>query len=60
MAEKKFLETVPPLFQSLDDRPPLSQGLDPALNIDVLLFGVREAAQNVYSRVFTDRYLFVR
>ena len=33
-AEKKFLETVPPLFKGVDDLPPLpplSQGLDPAL-----------------------------
>ena len=33
-AEKKFLETVPPLFKGVDalpPLPPLSQGLDPAL-----------------------------
>ena len=34
-AQKKFLETVPPLFKGLNDLPPspppLSQGLDPAL-----------------------------
>ena len=40
--------------------PPFFKGLDPALNIDELLFRVSEAAQSVYSRVFTDRYIYVR
>ena len=58
---KKCFGDRPRLSQSLDDCPPtLSQGLDLALNIDVLLFPPREAAQSVYSRVFTDRYLYVR
>ena len=30
-AEKNFWETPPPLFKGLDDGPPLSQSLDPAL-----------------------------
>ena len=49
---KTSLETAPKVWRS--------QGLDPALNIDVLLFRVTEAASNVYSRVFTGRYLYVR
>ena len=32
------LETAPPLCKDLDDRPPLSQGLHPALVVGGMLF----------------------
>ena len=36
--KKFFLETAPPLCKDLDDRPPLSQGLHPALVVGGMLF----------------------